>query len=521
MSATPESTLANPEQRIADLARQLVEYRAERDEAQLQVAKRTTERDEAQRKLDELTAERDEALEHQTATAEVLQVINSSPGDLAPVFDTLLEKALRLCAASFGQLVTFDGTRFEAAAWRAFGPNPDRAAARAAGAGIPVPGTAFHELVRGEQVVHLPDITADEIYRSGNAGRRRMADEFGARTAIWVALRTDEALLGAFVIYRQNVRPFTDKQIALLQNFAAQAVIAMENARLITETKDALERQTATSEVLETISSSPGHLEPVFEAVLANAVRICGGRFGLLALCDGDGFRGVAAAGLSRAVSDALSRLHNPPPGTGLHRLQESLQTIQVADCAAEPAYDAVRAVNPPMAAVRTALHVPMLKEGALLGAIMIYRDWVAAFTEKEVDLIEGFAKQAVIAIENARLITETREALDQQTATAEVLGVINSSPGNLAPVFDAMLEKAMHLCEATFGTLWTWDGQFMHAAAVRGASTAYTAFLLQGPHPPSPIAHQPLLQGVTMVHMEDLRATEGCPASAPMRQIG
>jgi two-component system, NtrC family, sensor kinase len=190
-----------------------------------------TYRREAADEIERRNRDLSEALQQQTATAEILQVINSSPGDLAPVFDTMLDKALRLCDASFGQMITFDGVGFRAAAWRGYEPDPGQPA----GTTAPTPGMALYRIIHGEDVVQIPDITADEVYRSGNAARRRLADEFGARTAIWIALRKDTALLGAFVIYRTEVQPFSDKQTALLQNFAAQAVIAMENARLLGE----------------------------------------------------------------------------------------------------------------------------------------------------------------------------------------------------------------------------------------------------------------------------------------------
>ncbi|HWE79142.1 MAG TPA: PAS-domain containing protein, partial [Pseudolabrys sp.] len=286
------------------------------------------------------------------------------------------------------------------------------------------------------------------------------------------------------------------------------------------ELSEALERQTATAEVLEIISSSPGRLEPVFDAVLINAVRICGGTFGMLGLRDGDGFRGVATHGADRDLGAGLSRVHYPPAGTGLRQMQETLATVQVLDCAAEPAYDLVRANNPAFAAVRTALHVPMLKEGEFLGAIMIYRHHVFPFDDKEIGLVESFAKQAAIAMENVRLITETQEALDQQTATAEVLGVINASPGDLAPVFDAVLEKATKQCNASFGVLLTYDGERFDLAALHNAPPAYAAFMTDSPPQPGPeTAMGRILRGERVVRIEDARNSEAYRSGDPRRQ--
>jgi GAF domain-containing protein len=462
--------------------------------------------------LHDRTDDLQESLEYQTATSDVLKVISRSTFDLQPVLETLVETAARLCEADSALISNREGDAYRVAATFSFLPEYDafiRGRLLPTGRGSIAGRTALEG-----QVVHITDIASDPDY---SMAETITLGKF--RTMLGVPLLREGLVVGTINLGRQRVQPFTDRQIELIRTFADQAVIAIENARLITETREALEQQTATAEVLEIISASPGHLEPVFKAVLANAVRICEGRFGMLGLCDGDGFRGVAAEGVNREISDNLSRLHDPPPGTGLHRLQETLATVQIADCAAEPAYDPVRAANPPFVAVRTALHVPMLKGRNLLGAILIYRDQVLPFTESEVELVENFAKQATIAIENARLITETREALEQQTATSQVLQVINSSPGDLVPVFDAMLDKAMRLCEAAFGALLTYEDAAFHTVAHRGLPAAFAEFLRQPLHPAPGNSAYRIAGGEVVVQIADLLADGANRHADPARR--
>src|SRR5438309_11501497 len=296
---------------------------------------------ELRRELDERTAERDDAVAQQAATAEVLQVINSSPGELAPVFKEMLEKATRVCDAPSGIFWTFDGEFSRAAALHGI---PD---AFAEYLREPIRldfVTGLGPLRQGERMAVIVDLAAEAPYRAGNPQRRAFVDLGQARSAVRVPLVKDSRLLGIFTVYRQEVRPFTDKQIGLLQNFAAQAVIAMENARLITETREALEQQTATAEVLQVINSSPGDLAPVFDAMLEKAMHLCGAAFGILWTHDGDRFRPIAHRGLPARFAEFLE--HDPPapeanPASGHARILAGPRLIHVADGADEQLYRA------------------------------------------------------------------------------------------------------------------------------------------------------------------------------------
>src|SRR5262245_25788063 len=423
---------------------------------------------ELEQKLEARTRELSEALDQQTATSEVLRVISSSPGELKPVFETMLANATRLCNAKFGVLNLYDGDAFRIVAL--YNVPPAYAETRGVWTFRPHPGSGHAEVLRTKEVVHIDDLRSMPPYREGNPPIVAFVDLAGARTFLIAPMIKENELIGTIGIYRQEVRPFTDKQIELVKNFANQAVIAIENTRLLNDLRqrtgdlsEALEQQTATSEVLQVISSSPGDLEPVFQAILANAVRICGANFGNLYRRDGEEFQLVAHHNTPAALVEERKRKPNRPgPKTALGRMATTKQVVQVADITAGPSYAerdpwTVGAVE--LAGIRTGVAVPLLKDNELIGAITIYRQEVRPFTDKQIGLISNFARQAVIAIENTRLLNELRESLQQQTATAEVLRVISSSPGELEPVFQAMLENATRLCEADSAALGLCEG--------------------------------------------------------------
>jgi GAF domain-containing protein len=364
------------------------------------------------RQLDEARAERDEAEARQAAMAEILEIINSSPGDLAPVFDAMLEKATRLCDAEFGTLWTYDGKRLHPAGLYRVPAGFAEFLREPIGADE---SAVYAAIVGGQGFVHVPDLADSDAYREGQPLRRATVDLGGARTGLAVAIRKDKTLLGIFAVYRQEVRPFSHKQIALLQNFATQAVVAMGNARLLTETREALEQQTAAAEVLQVTNSSPGDLMPIFEAMVHKAIRLCDAASGTLWTYDGQRFAPAAVSGASRLAE--LFEQHDPSrasPDTPGGQLLAGERVVHILDVKEDPAYRAHPRFRE-MADIencRTFVAVGLRKENVLLGMITVYREEVRPFSGKQIGLLQNFAEQAVIAIENARLINETREAL-------------------------------------------------------------------------------------------------------------
>jgi GAF domain-containing protein/anti-sigma regulatory factor (Ser/Thr protein kinase) len=436
-----------------------------------------------QGELDACRRELSEALERETATSQVLGIISSSPSNLEPVFETILANATRLCEASYGTLWLCEGDAIRAVALHGAVPTAF-AAERRRGAVRPGPALAITRAVRTRQTVHIADLRAEQSYLDRDPQAVTAVELGGIRTLVVVPMLKGNQVVGLIAIYRQEVRPFTDKQIALVTSFASQAVIAIENARLLNELRESLEQQTATSEVLRVISSSPTELQPVLDALVKTASMLCRADNVTILRLVGDGLAIVAHYGPLLAPSGYLVPVVR---GTINGRCVLERRAVHVADLQAETE------VYPEGSAIarelghRTVLAVPLLREGAPLGTLNLRRGKVEPFTDKQIELATTFADQAVIAIENVRLFDEVQartrelsESLEQQTATSEVLSVISSSLGELKPVFQAMLANAVRICEAKFGVLFRHDRGAVHPAAWLDVPPAYDEFLRQ-----------------------------------------
>ena len=446
-----------------------------------------------------------EALERQTATTEVLQVIAGSQADLAPVFDAILRSATTLCSAERGLVFRHEDGKFRCVA--ELGLSEEARAVYMATPTQPTPDSGIGRAFASRTTVHIADITDDDAYRRGDPLRVRTVKLLGARTAMWVPMTKEDEVVGVFVLYRQEVRPFSPEQIGLVQTFAAQAVIAIENARLFNETKEALERQTATAEVLRVISGSVTDVQPVFDTIAERAARLTGANYGWVFRYDGELLDIASAFGVNAQGLAAARRVFpmRPGPGSAAGTAVATGLVVNVGDVATEEdPYLLTREVAQ-LAGYRAVLSVPMLRDRQIVGAVTVTRVAPGAFGDKEVTLLQTFASQAVIAIENARLFNETKQALERQTATSEVLKVISESPSNVQPVLDAVAERAGLLCKAEASNVWlAVPGDKLRAMAHFGPGVAGAGDDL--PARRTSVAGRAFVDR-RIVHVDDLRA--------------
>ena len=441
---------------------------------------------ELQKQLAARTRELAEALEQQAATSEVLQVISSSRGELGPVFQAMLENATRICEADFGNLLLYEGNAFRIAA-RIAAPHGAAPAWAELQRGDPTvhphPKDALARVVRTKRLQHVADLRTEEAYVEGDRSVVGLADVAGARTVLVVPMLKENELIGVLAIYRREVRPFTEKQIELVQSFADQAVIAIENARLLNELRrrtddlsQALEHQTATGEILASIGGAITDAKPVFDAIVRNLRRLFGTRLAMVQILK-DGMVHLAAAGHEQEFEKLVAQFPRPlDESTGSGGVMLSKQAVQFAPVAGNPAVPVVTQQFARELGFNAVIYAPMIREGMVIGAIGAARHEPKPFDDKQVALIKAFADQAVIAIENVRLFDEVQartreltEALEQQTATSEVLKVISRSPTNIQPVLDAVGENAARLCQANNAVIFRLEDGLLRQVADYG----------------------------------------------------
>jgi len=472
----------------------------------------------------QLRRELSEALEQQTATADVLKIISRSTFDLQTLLDSLIETAARLCGAHRGVIFRREGDSYPGVAF--YNASPELIDFIRRHPISPGRHSISARAILERRTVHVADVQADAEYKYA------LRDVDPIRTILGVPMFRGDDLVGSVTLYKLTLEPFTNKQIEMVTTFADQAVIAIENARLLTELRartrdlqESLQYQTATSDVLKVISRSTFDLQPVLDALVETAARLCQADMASIANRDGEVYRVSANFAYSPELQGAARKQVLKPGRDSISgRTVLECQVVHVADLASDPEYALPEMVT--IGKIHTALGVPLLLEGQPIGTLFLARQRVEPFTERQIELVRTFADQAVIAIKNTRLFEaeqqrtrELTESLEQQTATAEVLRVISSSPGDLEPVFDAILEKAHHLCAVDHGALTLYDGGTFRAVAVHGLSQAHADRVRQGyrlsPNHPS----RGLFEGARFIHVPDLGEIDD-PAAPPGAEL-